>query len=652
MAHASSSIFSFQLGGKDTFLDTFHYLPKNDREKEAGELMVVFEFLDHPGAEDAIAHAVYQTLRDVFYTNTKRDVFDRFEDSLREVNAVLENESNKRESGSLGRISACIGLLQGKVVHFAQCGEGAVYIYRERKFSRISEPGENEAQVSGHDVFVNISSGELTEGDAVFFTTYDVLDDITKEDVRSALETVDDGEKVTKNFKALLKQGKAASAAVMCLYMGMIEAQQVMDAVEQREKPVVKSRGARVVTDKVFGLVKSFGGKVSDKTKGLLKKAKKPTPQYEKKSVFTDKRRYILAGLISAIGILIIVLVIRGVNNADKAKLSEYGKLLSETRSNLNIAEQRFLIGEKQDAQEFLSTAEKQVQDILATGFFRQEANKLLDDIAKYRDTFDSIFRVAEPFVVADLGAKTPDVESLGMVHTKDDKNYVYEYNMLYETLLDKVQEPLVIDEEEVVVSGWEFEDNNSLVFTSQSGQVIEFKDGAFTRMGTDDPQWHPGSEIRTYSRYIYVLDNESGKIWKYQRLRDKYSVGQAYNLESDLRSGVSFAIDGDVYVLMKDGTIKKFRKGEEQRFEVRTQPSVPVTNPTKIYTHPEIVNLYVLDPQNHRVVVYGKDNNGIADYKRQFLFEGIEDMRDIYVDNIEKKLYILTKDKIYGADI
>ena len=649
MSQTPLSIYSFQIGGKETFHDIFHYLPRDEKEKNMGELFAVIEFLDHPGAEDAITHLVFQTLRDVFYHSSKKDVFDRFEEALREVNSVIENEGSKREEGSLGRISACMAVLTGKIIHFAQSGKAVAYVLRDNKFSLISETEDGASS----DTFVNISSGELEEGDKFLFTTNNVLTSVNKTDIKEVLTSDGNEEKSVKALKGLFKEARISSIATLCLFMGEVSAQEVMDATQKREK-YKKTQKAEVKEDKIFPQIlndcRNCAMKIKKNAPKLFNKIL-PNKAAPKKSFFEGKK-YMFVGILGAIVILIIILIIRSVANFDNARVSEYEKLLRETRSNLNIAEQRFLIGEKKDAQEFLDIAQQQVQEILITGYFRQEASQILDDISRYRDDFDAIFRVDEPYIVADLSTKGVDIESLGLVHTTDDKNYVYEYNLLYETMLEKVQDPLVIDEEEVVVSAWEFEDNNSLIFLAESGQLIEFKDGAFTLMSTDDTTWKAGQDIKTYSRFAYVLDNTEGKIWKYPRLRSKYGVPQAWNLEGDLRSAISFAIDGDIYILLKEGSIKKFRKGEEQPFNIRLQPNIAVDNPTKIYTHSELVNLYVLDPDNNRVVVYGKDKNGVADYKRQFLFEGLEDMRDIYVDNLEQKIFVLTKDKIYGSDL
>lgn len=644
----ASSIYSLRLPSKTAFSEVYHYLPKNDREKEAGELFGVFEFLDNPGAEDALLNHITQTLRDAYYGSSRRDAFERFEEALREVNAIIAREASKRETGSLGRVSACVAVLQGKVIHFAVTGSAAVYIQRSGKFSLISSPAEGEI-VSSEDTFLDIASGELLTEDLVLLSTSNILEFAGKQDVKDVLADHQTMERNARELKSLLRDAGMESFSLIIVSMGEVTAQQVMDAREVRH--VEKPKGADIGS--VF---KKHAAKAWGLSKGIIstvgKKAVSTFTRVKPKVAIPQKNPYVFYGIIGAIGLLTIFFVVRFFMNLESAKEEQYNKIFRDIETNLQIAEQRNQIGETEDARKFLDSAETQLKEIMEQPYYRQKATALLDTINEYRDQFDGITRVSAPYVVANLAAVAPGIQPIGLINTKDDKKYVFEYNKLYETILDKVQEGLQIDEEDPVLSGWEFEDTNALVFIGKSGQVIEYKDGAFTRMSTDDPKWHQGVEVKTFSRFVYILDPVEGNIWKYPKVRSKYSTSVAYNTQTPIKDAVSFAIDGDVYVLMKDGTIKKFRKGEEQKFTVERLPSLALSNPTKIYTHPDIANLYVLDPQNNRVVVITKDRNGIATYSQQYIFTNITDLRDLYVDNVEKKLYVLTKDSIYGTDL
>jgi hypothetical protein len=325
-------------------------------------------------------------------------------------------------------------------------------------------------------------------------------------------------------------------------------------------------------------------------------------------------------------------------------------------KNNISIAENRFLIGEKVDASEFLNKAATALQEIETGGFYQSDVEKLKKEISLYRDNFDSIVRASTPNVAIDLSQKGT-VDALGVVHTQDQKDYIYEPRRIFEALLDTVQEGLAIDPEEVVIAGTELEDFNVLSFLTQSGQLIEYstRNGNFERSKTQDDVWKKGVDIKSYAgANVYYLDPSANTIWKYQRLRTGYSSASVYSAEGDLSNAVSMTIDGDIFALLRDGQIIRYRKGAVQPFEIKSQPSIPLNSPSRIFTLAEAKNIYVLDSANRRVVVYSKGTSGISQYMKQVVFEYLKpnEIRDFYIDKDEQKIVILTANKAYIADL
>ena len=76
------------------------------------------------------------------------------------------------------------------------------------------------------------------------------------------------------------------------------------------------------------------------------------------------------------------------------------------------------------------------------------------------------------------------------------------------------------------------------------------------------------------------------------------------------------------------------------------------ISEADKLFTSPELDNLYILDSLNRRVVIVAKSDNGQARYYGQVVFEDLENVQDIYVEKSETKLYVLTDKEIYKIDI
>jgi hypothetical protein len=642
---------SVYLGERDQFLIDF----SSGHRAEKGQIYFSVDLPDNPGAEDSIAEKLWRAYSDTFFNCTADDAFLCFEEALKAVNVVITAEGKKREGGTIGRVNGAALVLSGNTLHFSQTGLSELFLLRKGHMSRISEEAGDEPQQS----FIEIASGEMIEDDRIVMSTRPL-----RAASSDLLETASvDAKKLLTKLRSFGKQQAMDGVLSVLVLQNAQQPEPVtneedvsFDTIEVEESQIPSSTGgqsrlsflrSRIDIAKLKDAGKMAGGAFrgfSSKMSGLVR-----SPS----SVSNVNKRYVMVGIIFVVIVFGFFITAQSSIREEQQLAEGYQMTLKDIRSKISIAEQRYLIGEKADAHEFLTTASAQLQEIEQSGFFKTEVSQLNAEVSLYKDSFDAIVRIQEPFVLADLSVKG-NVDALGLIHTKEDKNFVYEPNRMFETILEKVQDPQMIDSESVVLAGWDFEDNNSLVFLSQDGRVLEYKDGRFEFVGTSDSAWKRGIDLKSFNRFIYVLDNSEGVIWKYPRLRTTYGSAIQYNSDGDLRDAVSITIDGNIYVLKRGGEILKLNKGKLQEFSIKDQPKKPMKNPTRIFTHTEALNLYVLDPESSRVVVYSKDDGGVSRYQKQFLFENVQanELRDLYVDQNEQKLYVLTKDKIYLTDL
>lgn len=646
----------------ESFFKHFTDGPKRDK----GQLFLQIDLADNPGAEDAISEKIWRALHDNFFNCESDDQYYCFEEALKAANEVLIQESKKRENGSIGKVHAIASLLDGNNLHFAQTGQASVFLKRGEYFSQISEDLDTEAEKS----FASISSGDLAPGDGLIYTTRPLnLDDATLLEAFSVKDS-----KIPGQLKSLAKKKD---------YIGQIT-YYFLPAPDEAEAPAKEAKeSGKTVEDKMNEIEKELSAKDAKGRKkshkkisaaGLAAGEKVKKTKDALKGVFAGvgsrffkiakkperlkkvNRRYVLLTVIAFIILLAILLTLQSGYRQQADQAQYYEDLLSQANNNIAIAENRFLIGEKTDATDFLNKAGNAVKEIEDAGFFQSEVSKLNEQILLFRDHFDRIARASDLNVFADLSEKGT-VDALGIINTADQKNFIYEPRRLFETLLSKVQDPLTIDTEEIVLAGTELQDFNVLSFITQAGQVIEYetRNGRFELAKTLDDTWHKGVDVKSFNGdFMYILDPPSNTIWKYRRLRTAYGNATVYTSEGDLSNAVSIAIDGDIYALLRDGTILKYRKGGLLPLEIKEQPSIPLENPTRIFTLAEHNNIYVLDSKNKRIVVYSKGQNNISTYERQVLFDSLEanEIRDFVVDKDEQKILVLTADKVYIADL
>jgi hypothetical protein len=654
----------------DTFLKSFSDGPKRDK----GQLFFQIDLPDNPGAEDALAEKLWRALHDSFFNCQSDDAYFCFEEALKAANEALEQENKKRESGTIGRIHAVASLLQDGMLHFSQAGQAAVALRRADYFGVISEGAETE----GDSEFSTISSGDLSNGDGIAFMTRPLPFDDSE-----LLEVfAEKSSKIASQVRNLAKQKEITGMVSFFVFaeeapvlaegpidkgqgpnegedMGMeMEMEDGDDTTEVPVREKKKGKAAQILSS--FG--KKFSGERAGKAgqamKGVFAGVGSKMSKIVKKpeSIKQVNRRYLLIGVIGLIAVLGILMSLQSNYRQQSEQAQYFESLLSQVKMNITTAEQRHLVGDKADSTKFINEATAGLAEIEEAGFYQSDVLKIKNEIELQRDVFDSIFRVKKLNVFADISQKGT-VDALGIINTTDQRNFIYEPRRLFETLLDKVQEPQQIDQEEIVTAGAELSDFNVLAFTTQSGQIMEYeiRNGRFAAATTQDDTWQKGVDIKTFNGdFIYLLDVSSNTIWKYRRLRSGYSTASAYNSEGDLSNAVSIAIDGDIYALNRDGSIVRFRKGKVLPFEIKSQPSLPLENPTRIFTLPEASKVYVLDSANSRVVVYTKDDIGSAQYDKQVVFEdiGANEIRDFYVDKDEQKLTILTADKVYISDM
>jgi hypothetical protein len=152
-------------------------------------------------------------------------------------------------------------------------------------------------------------------------------------------------------------------------------------------------------------------------------------------------------------------------------------------------------------------------------------------------------------------------------------------------------------------------------------------------------------------------LDSQSNQIFKYLPTADGgYSNPPTawFQIDVDLAGVVDMAIDGYIYLLYADGRILKFMGGELAPFEqTELDEHEPLRSPTAIFTGPEEETkfLYVADASNRRIVQFSKEGQFIRQFKAAEA--GVFDqLKSLHVDEIGSKLYILSGNTLYMANI
>lgn len=195
--------------------------------------------------------------------------------------------------------------------------------------------------------------------------------------------------------------------------------------------------------------------------------------------------------------------------------------------------------------------------------------------------------------------------------------------------------------------------ENNSKAVTQDEKLIYTIDNKAITSIDkkTKDKKtliqnkdsWKTVGGLGVFLGNIYVLDRDVGQILKFV---DSNS-NNYFSSKQDLSKATSIAIDGSIFILYSDGTIQKWTRGKQDSFTVSGLDE-QFKNPTRISTDADTNNLYILDNGNARIVVLKK--NGV--YDTQYQTDVIKTATEFDVLEKEKKIFILSKGKIWQIDI
>lgn len=149
-----------------------------------------------------------------------------------------------------------------------------------------------------------------------------------------------------------------------------------------------------------------------------------------------------------------------------------------------------------------------------------------------------------------------------------------------------------------------------------------------------------------TYLGNLYVLDRRGG-IYKYAAGSFARSEYFSTSENPNLTKAVSVAIDGSIWVLSSDGTIKDYLRGRSVAFSV-TGLTKPLSSPSSIFTTADDANLYILDNGNSRLVEISKKGTFVAEYDSTLL----KNATGLDVDEANKTAYILSGNTIYQLSL
>ena len=295
-------------------------------------------------------------------------------------------------------------------------------------------------------------------------------------------------------------------------------------------------------------------------------------------------------------------------------------------------------------------------------GYAASEVNRLLAQIDDERDLLNKVTRVATSATITEFAEAGPG-HAIEQLEVYQDRQYVIDaVNGQVMEFTDPKQGQTVLRVGEQVgqvgvadIVAVVARDLSLLVIDSQFNvfSVVPDQRPQHLRIvGTD--QWKAPAAFDNFQNNLYVLDPVANRIHKYIPTPGGYEVEPTDFFdpteEVDISTAVDMAIDGDVYVLLADNSILKYRGGQQMRFQIVGEDR-PIQAATRIFTTADSDSLFVVDEGNRRLIEVDTRDGNEGVFLRQFLFRGADDffaeVRGIWVQEAEGRLLVLGADSL-----
>ncbi len=542
---------------------------------------------------------------------------ERFEKAMRTLNKKIDTSIYLPET-FLFENSFAILLSVHNEIHFTTLGNAEVYFIRSKKVMHVSDG--ISAQTLSDELFLNVASGELQDGDVMIFSTLKLLKYLTHAQLQEITENDSHEIIATLNEFVDTKNGGVSG----CIVAHGAPPLPFEDTILHENYLEQSGQSASAFSAKVS----SFFTTVKQKIEGKV-------PQEI---------------LFLGVGVLFLFLVWSGIgliSSGASGDTEKYKTVLNEINTELGTINSIIRDNREDEALVKLEALKSKAEDALLNSTFPVDSQRYLNKIIEMEDDITKTTRISGNGF-ADISLKNEKDELQG-VFLFDKELYSFSGKNLYRIIGKEIESVVPLKEEEEVIKAVPLEKKQQMVFLTKRGALLEVSKTEASYAKTDDSAgWKPGTNnIGFYDRNIYLLSPQNNEIYKYKRGQDSYSAPSAYNKNSDLSDAIDLAIDGNIFVLKSGGKVLKLLKGVEQEFEIKNAPK-NFSSATEITTSVDSDLLLFLSPTEKTVFVFKKNNNS-AIYKKQIVIDvENEELFGLAIDPEINRIVVSGKQKLY----
>jgi len=320
-------------------------------------------------------------------------------------------------------------------------------------------------------------------------------------------------------------------------------------------------------------------------------------------------------------------------------------QLSAQIESLLNKAEAENVFNDDSSAQKSLAQAQELFSQISTDKKFASAKASLQKRIDNISAILQKVTNIDTPNLVVDLSTQNRSAQTLSLAKAGNlIINFDNQSHTLYKTDLQNkktISSVLKIDSVKKIIAL----SGNSLILFDGNNNFYAYaldKDTLEKVITVDSTV----TDFSNYETKLYALSTSTGRVYKYlPTTGGKYNAGSSWvNDQAILKNTTAISIDLGLFAIENNGQINHYTSGKKD--ETKFNPINPPLGPaSEIYTRMESNYLYILDPQNSRVVVLDKNGN----LKIQYTSKEFKNLKSMEVREMEKNIYVLSDNKVFA---
>jgi type II secretory pathway pseudopilin PulG len=161
---------------------------------------------------------------------------------------------------------------------------------------------------------------------------------------------------------------------------------------------------------------------------------------------------------------------------------------------------------------------------------------------------------------------------------------------------------------------------------------------------------WQSVAGMAAYDGNLYVLDPKGKQIYRYLPAAAGFDSepSSAITGSADLSDAQNLVVDGDIFVIGREGQVKRFKGGTDVGFPFSGLDRPLKGSISSIAVLSAANEVYVADSGNKRIVVATRE--GV--FRRQLVSNAFTDMRSLALDPSTSQIYVVVGDALLSAPL